>query len=143
MEPGAEGVAWTKRKTSPLVDDVEDGGRAIAIEEGISAFVFEAASRASYFEGVAHVDSEILRVCQRMTAHLEVRVCNPHEWEHAILQGFKVWRLLRKQGHGSINCDLNARTIVVRPLNPGELAEHAAVCKKATATKQASQPQQG
>jgi NTP pyrophosphatase (non-canonical NTP hydrolase) len=140
--PVQRALLGRKRKSSPLVDDVEDGGRAIAIEEGIAAFVFEAASRVSCFEGVAHVDSEFLRVCQRMTAHLEVSVCNPREWEHAILQGFKVWRLLRKHGHGSINCDLNARTIVARPLSSGELAEHAVVYKTATATKQASQPQQ-
>lgn len=128
-----------KRKAAPRVDDVEDGGRAIAIEEGIAAFVFEAASRASFFDSVNHVDSEILRLCRRMTVNLEVGVCADLEWERAILDGFKVWRLLREHGHGSVQCDLDARTIDARPLTANERAEHAEVCARAIAESQAGQ----
>ena len=52
----------------------EDGGRAIAIEEGISALVFSCASRHHYFENVRHVDHELLITIDHMTAHLEVSV---------------------------------------------------------------------
>ncbi|MFI0349933.1 hypothetical protein [Actinomadura sp. 9N407] len=34
-----------KRKSDPAIDEAEDGGRAIAIEEGISTMVFSYASR--------------------------------------------------------------------------------------------------
>jgi len=128
-----------KRKAAPRVDDVEDGGRAIAIEEGIAAFVFEAASRASFFDGVSHVDSEILRLCRRMTINLEVGVCTDLEWERAILDGFRVWRLLRQHGHSSVHCDLDARTIDARPLTAAERAEHAEVCARAIAETRADQ----
>ncbi|HKS48838.1 MAG TPA: hypothetical protein VJT49_27765 [Amycolatopsis sp.] len=126
-----------KRKAAPQLDDVEDGGRAVAIEEGIAAFVFEAASRANFFDMVRHVDSEILRLCRRMTVNLEVGVCTDLEWERAILDGFTVWRLLRQHGHGNIHCDLDTRTIEARPLTTSELAYHAEVCARAIAEAQA------
>ncbi|MGH3686709.1 MAG: hypothetical protein ACRDRU_10170 [Pseudonocardiaceae bacterium] len=135
--PVQRALLGRKRKASRRVDDVEDGGRAIAIEEGISAFAFEAASRASFFEGIAHVDSEILRLCRRMTSNLEVSVCTDREWERAILEGFSTWRLLREYGHGCITCDLDARTIVARPLTSSEITEHAAVRTRVFAEKQA------
>jgi len=120
-----------KRKTTPLIDDVEDGGRAIAIEEGIAAFVFEAAGHVHYFDGVGHVDSDILRLCRQLTAHLEVCVCTAIEWEQAILQGFQVWRLLRQHGHGRVSCDLDARMVTARPLTESERREHAEACHRA------------
>ena len=39
-----------KRKSNPQVDEAEDGGRAIAIEEGISALVFSYAARHQYLK---------------------------------------------------------------------------------------------
>ncbi|WP_440104136.1 hypothetical protein [Streptosporangium sp. H16] len=119
-----------KRKATPLIDDVEDGGRSIAIEEGLSAFIFEAASRAGYFEGAECVDGDILRLCRRMTANLEVRKCADLEWERTILEGFSVWRLVRSYGHAAICCDLDARTISARPLTKSERAHHAEICRK-------------
>jgi hypothetical protein len=138
--PVQRALLHRKRKATPQVDDVEDGGRAIAIEEGIAAFVFEAATRASFFDGVSHVDSEILRLCRRITANLEVGICTDLEWERAILDGFRVWRLLREHGHGSVQCDLDARVIDARPLTATELAEHAEVCARAIAAAQTTRP---
>lgn len=116
-----------KRKSEPRVDDVEDGGRAVAIEEGIAAMVFEAATRAGHFERVRVVDSDILRTCIRMAAGQEVKVCSPLEWERAILLGYDAWRVVRDAGHGAVTCDLDARTIEARPLTVGELKEHASI----------------
>ena len=116
-----------KRKSAPRVDDVEDGGRAVAIEEGITAMLFEAATRAGHFERVRVVDGDVLRTCIRMVAGQEVNVCSPLEWERAILLGYDTWRVVRDAGHGAVICDLDARTIEVRPLTGTELATHAAI----------------
>lgn len=124
-----------KRKVTPIIDDVEDGGRAIAIEEGLSAFIFEAAARTGYFENVHRIDSDVLRLCRRMTAALEVGVCTEREWERAILDGFAAWRLLRRQGHVELDCNLDARSITARPLTPQQQAEHADVCRSAITRK--------
>lgn len=120
-----------KRKANARVDDVEDGGRAIAIEEGLSAFVFEAASRVGFYADADRVDSDVLRLCCRLTANLEVGVCTSREWERAILDGYASWRLLRQHGHAAVICDLDARTISARPLMASELSAHADICTRA------------
>jgi hypothetical protein len=40
-----------KRRSRPDIDLAEDGGRAIAIEEAVSALVFAYASEHNYLEG--------------------------------------------------------------------------------------------
>ena len=61
-----------KRKSDPRVDEVEDGGRAIVIEEGISAMVFSYAERRNFLEGAEGVNYDLLRTIKDMTSHLEV-----------------------------------------------------------------------
>jgi NTP pyrophosphatase (non-canonical NTP hydrolase) len=100
-----------KRKSNKDVDRVEDGGRAIAIEEGISALAFDYAHDHAYLEGVDHVDYGILRTVKHLTRHLEVSECSEHQWQDAILQGFAVWRELQKVGKGMVVGDVGARTI--------------------------------
>jgi len=135
--PVVRALLKRKRKVTPRIDDVEDGGRAIAIEEGLSAFVFEAASRAGYFENVDCVDSDVLRLCRRVTASLEVGICTEREWERAILDGFTAWRLLRREGHARLDCNLDARTITARPLTSHQLAQHADIYRTLIARKAA------
>ena len=49
--PTMRALMRRKRKSDPKVDEVEDGGRAIVIEEGISAMVFSYAERRNFLEG--------------------------------------------------------------------------------------------
>jgi NTP pyrophosphatase (non-canonical NTP hydrolase) len=100
-----------KRRSRPGIDEAEDGGRAIAIEEGISALVFSYASRHHYFEDVRHVDHELLITIDHMTAHLEVSVLRAADWEKAIMTGYAAWRQLRKHGGGHLEIDLDAQTL--------------------------------
>ena len=95
-----------KRKSDAEVDNVEDGGRAIVMDEGIVAFVFDYARRHNYLEGLRHVDYELLRTIGELTSGLEVRVRTTGEWERAILRGYEVWRAIRDRRGGSIHCDL-------------------------------------
>lgn len=100
-----------KRKSKKNVDRVEDGGRAIAIEEGISALAFDYAHDHAYLKGVDHVDYGILRTIKHLTRHLEVSECSEHQWQDAILQGFSVWRQIHKLKKGTVIGDLASRTI--------------------------------
>jgi NTP pyrophosphatase (non-canonical NTP hydrolase) len=102
-----------KRKSVPSVDEVEDGGRAIATEEGVSAMIFAFAKDYNWLDGKASVSSSLLRMIRNMTAHLEVGVCTEGEWERAIIQGFTVWRVLRERRRGTIELDLDARRITL------------------------------
>ena len=101
-----------KRKSRPLVDEVEDGGRAAVIEEGIAALAFDYARRHHMLNGVNVLDSQLLRTIKDMTSHLEVDQCTTGEWEQAILQGFKVWRAVSSAGGGRVSVELDQRRIV-------------------------------
>lgn len=100
-----------KRKSHPLLDEVEDGGRAAVIEEGIAALVFDYARRHHMLDGVRTLDFQLLRTIKDMTSHLEVRECTTGEWEQAILQGFTVWRAVLARRGGRIAVDLDRRCL--------------------------------
>jgi hypothetical protein len=100
-----------KRKSDKDVDRVEDGGRATAIEEGISALTFDYAHDHTYLEGVNHVDYGILRTIKQLTRHLEVGQCSERQWQDAMIQGFGAWRQLQKERRGVLVGDLESRTI--------------------------------
>lgn len=105
-----------KRRSNPHIDEAEDGGRAIAIEEGISALVFSYASRHNFLDGKAHIDNELLDVIGSMVGHLEVGAHRAADWEKAILTGYTAWRQLRAQGGGVIDMDMSTQSLTVSAL---------------------------
>lgn len=107
--PVLRALLGRKRKSNPIVDQVEDGGRAIAIEEGISALVFNYAKEHSFLEGVSTIDWTLLRTCHEMTSHLEVRSRTLNEWEEMILKCYSVWRNVRDHNGGTVQGDLKMR----------------------------------
>ena len=109
--PVTRGLLRRKRKSRPLVDEVEDGGRAAVIEEGIAALAFDYARRHHMLDGVNVLDFQLLRTIKDMTSHLEVSQCTTGEWEQAILQGFKVWRAVSATGGGRVVVELDQRRI--------------------------------
>ena len=111
--PTMRALMRRKRRSDPLVDEVEDGGRAIVIEEGISAMVFSYAERRNFLEGAEEVNYDLLRTIKGMTSHLEVSVCAVSEWERAIMTGFSIWREVRTKGKGKIHADLERRMIAL------------------------------
>ena len=115
-----------KRKSNPKVDEVEDGGRAAAVEEAVCALVFDYASRHSFLEGVQSVDSGLLRTIKNLTSHLEVRRCPAKDWERAILQSFRVWRSVRQHRGGTVIGDLRSGAMEFQA-NQRERAQVAAV----------------
>lgn len=104
-----------KRRTDPRADRIEDGGRAIAIEEGLTAAVFAEAARHSYFTTAERVPRELLKSCVRMTAHLEVASRSLADWEQAILTGYRVFDQIRHHRRGRIEADMINRTVRFTP----------------------------
>ena len=100
-----------KRKSDANVDEVEDGGRAIVIEEGISAMVFSYAERRDFLDGAEIINYELLRTIKEMTSHLEVKCRTEGDWEHAIIKGFEIWRQVRAQGSGRLLANMEKGTI--------------------------------
>lgn len=103
-----------KRRSRPDVDEVEDGGRAKAIEEGISALIFAFGKEYGWLDGKASVSSELLRTIRSMTSHLEVSCRTTGDWENAILQGFAVWREIKRRGGGTLVADLDKKTLTFK-----------------------------
>ncbi|AFY42166.1 nucleoside triphosphate pyrophosphohydrolase family protein [Nostoc sp. PCC 7107] len=100
-----------KRKSNPRIDEVEDGGRAIAIEEGISALVFTYAKDHDFLKGISAIDYQLLKTIKNMTSHLEVAQCSLGDWERAIMMGYDIWRQVEKYRGGKVVVDLDARSI--------------------------------
>lgn len=108
-----------KRDSDPRVREIEDGGRAVVIEEGVAAFVFDYARQENDLDGVGELDSTLLRTIVSLVSHLEVRVRTIAEWERAILRSFEVWRAMRDHHGGTLDLDLRKRTVAYEPPGAG------------------------
>ena len=100
-----------KRKYNKIKDEVEDGGRAQVIDEGIAALVFEYAEKHDWLEKIEDLDYRLLRTIKGITAYLEVKDKTMKDWRDAILVGFRVWRQVRDAKGGRIDVDLDAKTL--------------------------------
>ncbi|MDN7427944.1 nucleoside triphosphate pyrophosphohydrolase family protein [Burkholderia sp. AU45388] len=100
-----------KRKSSPTVDEVEDGGRAAVIDEAIAALIFNEAQKNSYYEGVNSVSIQLLQLIGQLTGHLEVSRCTMAQWEQAILNAFAVWRRVCREPSGRLMGNRETRRI--------------------------------
>ena len=109
--PTLRALLRRKRKSDYKIDDVEDGGRAIVTEEGITAMIFNHAKAHNFFKSTNSIDLDLIRIIRNTVSHLEVQTRNEYDWQKAILEGYRVWRQIRNNGSGSIIADLNARTI--------------------------------
>lgn len=109
--PVLRGLMRLKRRSSPLIDEVEDGGRAAVIEEGIAAVAFDYARKHQFLRSVSDVDEALLTTLRGMSAHLEVASQPPSHWRQAVIDGFAVWRELVANGGGRVHADLDQREI--------------------------------
>ena len=107
-----------KRKSSHKIDEVQDGGRAQVLDEGVAALVFDYAKEHNWLEGVNDLDYKLLRTIKGVTSLLEVRERSLGEWQRAILLGFEVWRQVLHASGGRLLVDQDARSLTF--LGPSE-----------------------
>ena len=100
------------RQSDAQVDEVQDGGRAQVIEEGIAALVFDYAKGHRWLDGVSHLDYHLLRTIKGLTSLLEVGERSMGDWQEAIFAGFRVWRQTLLTGGARILVDQDARELV-------------------------------
>ncbi|WP_278420341.1 nucleoside triphosphate pyrophosphohydrolase family protein [Stutzerimonas kunmingensis] len=100
-----------KRKSDPRIDEVQDGGRAQVLDEGVAALVFDYAREHNWLEGVSELDYKLLRTIKGVTSLLEVRERSLGEWQRAILLGFDVWRKTLESSGARIHVDQDEQTI--------------------------------
>lgn len=108
-----------KRKSDPKIDEAEDGGRAIVVEEGLTAWIFSRAKHLNFFEGLGSVSFDLLKTVQQFVRGYEVEQCPLKLWEEAILEGYKVFRQVRSANGGIVVGDRENRTVRYKPLVEG------------------------
>lgn len=109
-----------KRKSVPDLDENQDGARAILIEEGVSTFIFGRGQQLNLYEGLDQVDYSLLKSIRDFVRGYEVERCGLWQWEKAILNGFRVFRELKRNRRGIVTADLVAHTLEFH-LDPGEV----------------------
>jgi NTP pyrophosphatase (non-canonical NTP hydrolase) len=105
-----------KRKSTPDVDEAQDGGRAIVVEEGLSAWVFSRAKLLNFFDGQSTISFDMLKGIREFVSGYEVEECPLKLWEDAILQGYSVFRQIRSSNGGVVIGDRRARRIAYKSL---------------------------
>lgn len=107
-----------KRKSDPLLDENEDGARAIILEEGIATWIFNHArgnERRLYVDiAPGRLDYALLKQVRSMVDGLAVANCPLWQWENAILDGFRVFRDLYHHKGGTVIADLKKHTLTFK-----------------------------
>jgi MazG-like nucleotide pyrophosphohydrolase family protein len=114
--PVLRALFHVKRKSRPDLDENEDGARAILIEEGIATFVFRRALERDLFEGLTRLDYGLLKLVQDLVQGFEPERCALWQWEQAILDGFKMFRELKRHRRGLLKADLLKHTLTFEPI---------------------------
>ena len=117
--PVLRGLLKLKRKSKPVIDENEDGARAMIIEEGIATWIFNHAKRRQFYRGIEEgaLEYGLLKQIHSMVEGYEVHKCPLWQWELAILKGFEVFRELRSKRSGSIVVDMVNHRLTFLPFN--------------------------
>ncbi|MDB0527792.1 pyrophosphatase [Ralstonia solanacearum] len=103
-----------KRKSDPKCDEEQDSGRAIVIEEGLSAWIFSIAKGDKFFLDRDHLSFDLLKGVRQFVSGYEVEECPLSLWERAILEGYRVFRELTTRKTGVIIGNRRLRSIEFR-----------------------------
>lgn len=116
--PVTRALMKRKRKSNPNVDETEDGGRSIVVEEGVAALVFAYASEHNYLHGISRIDFRFLETIHLLVGEREVGVRSAADWEMAILAGFDMFRQLLANDGGTVHFDAEQRTLTYSEPRP-------------------------
>jgi hypothetical protein len=102
------------RKSDKPTDEAQDGGSAIVIEEGLTAWIFSRAKDLDFFRGQKSLSFDMLKTVGDFVRGYEVDQCPLSLWERAILDGYEVFRDVKKNKGGVVIGDREARAISYR-----------------------------
>lgn len=116
--PVCRALLKCKRKSNRKIDEVEDGARAVIIEEAISVLIFNQAGERGWYVDRSSIDIGLLKTIRRMGMGLEVKACTAKQWQEAISQGYAAFRELKQNGGGDVAVDLDKQRISYRAPSP-------------------------
>lgn len=114
--PVFRSLTGSKRKEDNEFDRVQDGARAIAIEEGVAAFVFNYAEERGFHFDAEQLDWNLVKHIRRTVRGLEVEDAPAMAWGHAYALAFDVFLRLREAGGGLVSAELDERTLTFSPV---------------------------
>lgn len=113
-----------KRKSCPKTDEVEDGARAIIVEElvikaihteGTRLRPVDEGSNTPLFPEKGHITFRLIKTVVDYVKGLEVENSHEWEWREAIYHGAQMYHKLRQQGQGTVTVDLDNRSLFFDP----------------------------
>jgi NTP pyrophosphatase (non-canonical NTP hydrolase) len=116
--PVTRSLLRLKRKSKPLVDEAQDGARAVLIEEGVATWIFGQAKELDLFAGMKAGDLsfDMLKAIRQFVAGYEPAGSPLWLWEEAILQGYEAFRFLREKRRARLRIDMAQRKLIVGEL---------------------------
>jgi NTP pyrophosphatase (non-canonical NTP hydrolase) len=116
--PVTRALLRLKRKSKPLVDEAQDGARAVLIEEGIATWLFGQAKQLKFFAGLRSGDLsfDMLKTIRGFVAGYEPERAPLWLWEDSILQGYEAFRFLQEKRRARLRLDMAQRRLFVGEL---------------------------
>lgn len=112
--PVFRGLLKAKRKSNKQLDEVEDGARAAIIEEAIINHIYDFA-RPDFLKDISRIDLALIKRVQSLVKGYEVSKCEPWEWQHCIIEGYRIFRELKEAGSGILEVDAENRSLKLLP----------------------------
>lgn len=107
-----------KRKSDPSLDETQDSGRPIVIEEGLSAWLFSISKQKGIdFTKESSISYDLLKTIQIFIRGYEVEKCPLQLWVKAIIQGYTVFNQVVENKGGIIIGNRRERTLKFRKLD--------------------------
>lgn len=100
-----------KRKSDADIDRIEDGARAMIIEEAISAMVFESSRELGPFHQKDNIPIQMIVTIINMAKNYEVGERNVEDWILAITKGFEVFDAIKGRKHAIVVVDVANRNL--------------------------------
>lgn len=117
-----------KRKSNPTIDEIQDGARAAIVEEALIKAIHSEGLRQAkqrtpgygpeqlrLFLNDSEISNRFVDFIKDLVEGLEVEKNQTWEWIEAIVQGYDIFRQIRREKQGTIIIDLDARSIKFRP----------------------------
>ncbi|EMO46591.1 nucleoside triphosphate pyrophosphohydrolase family protein [Leptospira santarosai] len=101
-----------KRKSSPSIDENEDGARSQITEELVSLFIYHHALDHDLLKYSTSVDSGIIKKVKSFVMKTEVSECSGKQWEKAILNSYNIFNELCHNNGGRVLVSRKNRSLI-------------------------------
>lgn len=102
-----------KRKSDSEIDRVQDGARAMILEEAIVGQIFTYARENHFLEGMDRVDSDLIKLIQALVEGYEAERLEPWEWQDYIIKALRLFRQIRHGFTGTIEFNAELREMKI------------------------------